>query len=415
MGIFDRFILRKYQVNPEGGIIFVDRKVEYWLDSFANGNFSGKTDSEIDIYRRITKSGIEEDENVLPPKSSPSISLIIVTYNSDFWMENLNKMFTSLGDWLTEIIVVDNGSADHCVEKLVHKEKISIIKNEFPKSFAAAVNQGCRIAKGDLFLLINPDVVITKSALFSLIDFYIDHPEAAAIVPKLLLLRTPGFINGVGNIVPFFRWGYDLGLGHLDVGQFDNMLDVPSACFATVLIPRDKWNEVGELDEGYPMYYEDSDWSYRARGMGYKIVINPKSEIYHAYGGNFGEKKIVSSQKILCATYGRLRLITKLFPEQKVFFFMTSYLLFDMLFSLYSLITLKWNNIQMVFVAWLKLILEKNTIQQIRKAKVSQSDHFGKLQNQFAQKAYLPRIQFGNPKLEMHSLNLYKTSFKKMA
>ncbi len=58
----DSFKFRKYQVNPEGGMIYVDHKVEKWLNSFKNGNFSGKTDQEIDIYKRITKSGIEDDQ-----------------------------------------------------------------------------------------------------------------------------------------------------------------------------------------------------------------------------------------------------------------------------------------------------------------------------------------------------------------
>ena len=143
---------------------------------------------------------------------------------------------------------------------------IKIIENKESKSFAAAVNQGCKLASGELFLIINPDVYIPKSSLWSLINFYQNNSDAAAIVPKLMLMKTPGFINGIGNVVPPFRWGYDLGLGHLDVGQFDHIKEVPSACFATVLIPREKWDTVGELDEEYPMYYEDSDWSYRARG-----------------------------------------------------------------------------------------------------------------------------------------------------
>jgi len=360
MGIFDRFKLRKYQVNPEGGIIFVDRKVEKWLDSFANGNFSGKTDREIDIYRRITKSGVDEDIEVLPPKSLPKISLVLVTYNSDFWMDNLNKMFSILADWLYEIIVIDNGSADHCVEKLVHNEKISIIKNDLPLSFAAAVNQGCRIAKGDLFLLINPDAVITKSALFSLIDFYIGHPDAGAIVPKLLLLRTPGFINGVGNIVPFFRWGYDLGLGHLDVGQFDDMLEVPSACFATVLIPREKWISVGELDEGYPMYYEDSDWSYRARGMGYKINVDINSRVFHSFNNSSKDFDMVNTKKLFDITYGRLRFITKLKPTIEFFLYLFTYFIFDICYVTYSLFKYKngSKSFKAILSGWTKYITQ---------------------------------------------------------
>ena len=411
--LLDSFKLRKYQVNPEGGMIYVDQKVKKWLDSFKNGNFSGKTDQEIDIYKRITKSGNEDDQEAIPPKSLPSISLVLVTYNSEFWIDNINKMFSSLGEWLYEIIVVDNGSVDNCLEKLENIEKVTIIKNDLPLAFAAAVNQGCRFATGDLFLLINPDVVITKRALFSLIDFFLDHSDAAAIVPKLLLLRTPGFINGVGNIVPLFRWGYDLGLGHLDVGQFDDMFELPSACFATVLIPKEKWTTVGELDEGYPMYYEDSDWSYRARMLGYQILIIPKSEIYHAYGGYLGDKKIISDQKILYATYGRLRLIVKLFPKHKLIFFFLSYLIFDIAFLFYSLITLNRKNIQMLITAWKKFIFEKDSIKHNKNEMLKKSDIMGKLHDQFIHTTYQPQIQFGNPIVNVNLLSSYKTLFLK--
>jgi len=211
-----------------------------------------------------------------------------------------------------------------------------------------------------LFLLINPDAVITKSALFSLIDFYIGHPDAGAIVPKLLLLRTPGFINGVGNIVPFFRWGYDLGLGHLDVGQFDDMLEVPSACFATVLIPREKWISVGELDEGYPMYYEDSDWSYRARGMGYKINMDINSRVFHSFNNSSKDFDMVNTKKLFDITYGRLRFITKLKPTIEFFLYLFTYFIFDICYVTYSLFKYKngSKSFKAILSGWTKYITQ---------------------------------------------------------
>jgi len=392
----DTFKLHKYQVNPEGGMIYVDHKVEKWLDSFKKNGHSGKSHVEIDLYRRITKSGIEDDQDVLPPKSLPSITLVLVTYNSEFWMENLNKMFSNLGDWLYEIVVVDNGSIDSCVEKLIPNEKISIIKNEIPKSYAAAVNQGCRMATGDLFLIINPDVVITRSALFSLINFYLDHPDAGAIVPKLLLLRSPGFINGVGNIVPFFRWGYDLGLGHLDVGQFDDMFEVPSACFASVLIPKDKWISVGELDEGYPMYYEDSDWSIRAKAAGYKIFLCIKSHAYHGYQG-YGFEDI-SSKKLMNVTYGRLRYSKKNFKSSAEIYLLLSYLIFDIIYVIYSvLFHFNFANSNSIFQGW-KLFLSRS--KSIKKSVVFPIFHHNRKKSGFK-----PRIKTGIPKLTWNMLS----------
>ncbi len=314
-------------------------------------------------------------------------------------MENINKMFSNLGKWLFEIIVVDNGSVDNCLEKLVHNEKISIIENDMPLAFAAAVNQGCRLATGDLFLLINPDVVITKTALFSLIDFYLAHPDAAAIVPKLLLMRTPGFINGVGNIVPLFRWGYDLGLGHLDVGQFDDMLEVPSACFATVLIPKEKWVKVGELDEEYPMYYEDSDWSYRARAAGFMIVLCVKSQVFHGYLGYDDGFKEITYKKLMQVTYGRLRYSKKNIKSLNEVYYLISYLIFDISFLIYSVFfQFNFANSKAIFQGW-KLFLSRS--KSIKKCVVFPIDHHnGKISGS------KPRIKTGIPMLTWNILNL---------
>jgi hypothetical protein len=344
ISFLERFKLTKYQVNPEGGTIYVDWNVKNWLDSFKGEDYSQKSLKEIEIYKKITKSGFEENLMIKPPENFPTISLIVVTFNSEIWFENLKKMFIELSPWLHEIIVVDNGSIDGSLDGLRKIEKtIFFIENEIPKSFAAAVNQGCNMASGELFLIINPDVQIPKSSLWSLINFYQNNSEAAAIVPKLMLMKTPGFINGIGNVVPPFRWGYDLGLGHLDVGQFDHIKEVPSACFATVLIPREKWKIVGELDEEYPMYYEDSDWSYRARGLGYKILAETSSIVYHAYRGNQENDEEMSKEKLYNVTYGRLRFVSKNIPKPYSYNYFLSYAIFDLLYFLYIMIVKKFD------------------------------------------------------------------------
>ena len=330
-----------------------------------NGDYNQKSQAEIEIYKRITKSGYEENLDIKPPQIFPTISLILVTYNSEKWLENLREIFFNLSPWLHEIIIVDNGSEDgslHGLRQIAYP--IKIIENKDSKSFAAAVNQGCRLATGELLLIINPDVYIPKSSLWSLINFYEDNSEAAAIVPKLMLMRTPGFINGIGNIVPPFRWGYDLGLGHLDVGQFDHVKEVPSACFATVLIPRSKWYEVGELDEEFPMYYEDLDWSYRARSMGYDILPDTNSHIYHAYRGNQDTNENISKEKLFHVTYGKLRFTRKNIGKPKCYYFYLSYFLFDLIYIFYSLINNKFvfGEIKPVISGWIKFLNRKNFI-----------------------------------------------------
>lgn len=361
--IFARYKLSNYQINPEGGMIYVDWKVKHWLDSFKNGDYRQKSKKEKEIYKKITKSDFQENLMIKPPVNVPAISLIVVTFNSEIWFENLKKMIINLSPWLHETIVVDNGSIDGSLDGFREfGDLLQIIQNEESKSFAAAVNQGVKLASGELFLIINPDVYIPKSSFWSLINFYKNNSDAAAIVPKLMLMKTPGFVNGIGNIVPAFRWGYDLGLGHLDVGQFDQIKEVPSACFATVLIPREKWNKVGELDEEFPMYYEDSDWSYRARGLGYKIFVDTSCCVYHAYSGNIDRNATISKKKLFNVTYGKLRFTWKNIDKPKCYYFYLSYVLFDFLFIIYTLVINKFNlgEIKPVVSGWIKFLNKKN-------------------------------------------------------
>jgi len=352
-----RFFLHEYQVNNEGGKIFVDKKVAKWLDSFSTDNKNKKSSSEIKVYKQITKCGIDENLDILPPEKYPKISIILVLYNSRFWVENLISMFENLSPWLHEIIVVDNGSDDDGLFLL--KESISriiYIKNTSSKSFSAAINQGTRISTGEVFLIINPDVYIPKSSLWAMIDCYFKNPAIGAISPKLLLMRTPGFINGIGNIVKPFWHGYDLGLGHLDIGQFDEIVELPSACFAAILIPRNSWERVGELDEEYPMYYEDSDWCYRTRKLGLRIRFCKDSKVFHAFKSYKSRSEPLKGNFIKNIAYGRLRFVKKNLSTYSLPFFLFSFILSDILLLIRFWIIQRQFYISEFFWAWTRII-----------------------------------------------------------
>ncbi len=397
--LFARFRLTKYPVNSIGGQIYVDRKVRLWLDSFKGENCEKHTVREWEIYTKITNEGFEEDDSIPEPINYPRISIVVVLYNSSEWVKNLNSMFSNLEPWYFEVIVVDNGSRDQCLEGInLIGNKIKKIRKEHPLSFAAAVNEGIKAASGDLFLLINPDIWIPRSSLWSLINFYLQHPQAAAIAPKLMLMRTSGFINSIGNYVPYFRWGYDLGLGHLDLGQFDSIEKIPSACFATILIPREKWSEVGQLDEDYPMYYEDSDWCYRARGLGYAILLDGKARVYHSFNKHEGEGMGINSGKLSSVSYGRLRFVQKNAYGFSSLLFIMSYFLFDLLYISYSAIKFGFHksNSSSIIYGWKKFLKKKG----IQKSSY-ENNPFHEISD-CGEKT--PQVKMGMPKLKWKTL-----------
>jgi len=361
--MIDKLFLRKYKVNNEGGIIYVDRKVYKWLNSFSLNDLSQKTFIEKEIYKQLTKSGFDENPDVSPPKKIPKISLILVLFNSKYWVDNLKQMLSNLNPWIYEIVVVDNGSTDNSLNILNEcLPGLISIKNLTPKPFAAAINQGTRIASGDVFLMINPDVYIPKSSLWALIDCYQKNKSVAAYSPKLLLMKTPGFINGIGNIVKPFWHGYDMGLGHLDIGQFNDICDLYSACFATILIPRKSWEEIGELDEKFPLYYEDTDWCYRARNIGKRIILNPHAKIYHAYKASSKDGYNFRNQYIMNITKGRIRFTRKNINKNIKIFYLLSFFLNDIFNFFKYLLLQKRSFFKCLFFPWVtELFLSKES------------------------------------------------------
>ena len=101
---------------------------------------------------------------------------------------------------------------------------------------AGAVNRGVENAAGRYFLLLNPDVELEPNVIALMVNAVQDNPFCAAVTAKLKFLWAPAFLNGIGNFVGGFSWGTDIALGHLDMGQFDGVRQVPSACFAGTLI-----------------------------------------------------------------------------------------------------------------------------------------------------------------------------------
>jgi hypothetical protein len=147
----------------------------------------------------------------------------------------------------------------------------------------------------------------------------------------------------LGNFVGGFSWGTDIALGHLDLGQFDHLEQVPSACFAATLISGTAWQIIGALDEGFLLYYEDSEWCYRARLFGYRVSVVTQEVVYHAFGGSSTTSKIMGANKYHRVVYGRLRFITKLLGWKFWLRFIVAYIFEDFLGFLYALIRGRFN------------------------------------------------------------------------
>ena len=98
---------------------------------------------------------------------APDVSIIIVNWNAcDYLRDCIRSIVIAAGPITFEIIVVDNNSQDASVA-MVRREfpTITLIVNSENRGFAAANNQGLRIATGRYLLLLNPDTIILDEAI----------------------------------------------------------------------------------------------------------------------------------------------------------------------------------------------------------------------------------------------------------
>jgi GT2 family glycosyltransferase len=219
-------------------------------------------------------------------------SLIILTYNelqegTILCVESIYK-YTNIDDF--ELIIVDNCSKDDTpryLQKL--KEKYSNIKiqlNEKNKGFAAGMNDGLKLAKGDFLVLLNNDILVTPDWLERLINPLIQNSEIGMIGP---ISNNSGNEQGVFfenlNNNNYIELTQDYTKKQQNEIYFTNRL-----AFFCVAIPRKVFEKIGFLDENFGLgWFEDDDYCLRVKNNGYKIAIAEDCFIFHHGSLSFGK------------------------------------------------------------------------------------------------------------------------------
>ena len=114
------------------------------------------------------------------------VSVVIVSWNVHDLLSQCLQSLRQQGTDL-EIIVVDNHSLDDSTT-MVHNDfpEVRLIANSVNQGFAAANNQGFRLASGDYILMLNPDTLVRPQAVEKLALYLSNHPEIGIIGPALL-------------------------------------------------------------------------------------------------------------------------------------------------------------------------------------------------------------------------------------
>jgi N-acetylglucosaminyl-diphospho-decaprenol L-rhamnosyltransferase len=227
------------------------------------------------------------------------VTIVIVTFNSEASIGVCLASILGQGHGLSQqVIVVDNDSSDSTV---------AIVKSQFPDvklirpgtnlGFSRGVNLGASQSNSEFILLLNPDTVILRNAIVTIVGFARLNPRAGLYGGRTL--------KQDGTLEPSSCWGVPtlwslamFALGATAVFPRSRLLDpeslggwqrdsnrevgVITGCF--MLVHHEAWIKLGGLDERFFMYGEDVDFAMRARGLGYYPSICHEAELIHEVG-----------------------------------------------------------------------------------------------------------------------------------
>jgi N-acetylglucosaminyl-diphospho-decaprenol L-rhamnosyltransferase len=199
----------------------------------------------------------------------------------------------------TEIIVVDNASADGSVEMLrAEFPHVTTISNQHNAGFGAANNQALAQSNGRYVLFLNPDTEVKPGAIRRMLAFIEQRPQAGCAGPRLLnpdgsiqssRRSFPGVATAFVESTVLQRYCGGLGAlrrfysGRGDEHEPQRVDWLVGAC---LLMRRSALEEVGAFDERFFMYSEEMDLCYRLRQAGYEVWFVPEAEVVHHEGAS---------------------------------------------------------------------------------------------------------------------------------
>ena len=200
--------------------------------------------------------------------------------------DRLTDVLEALTGQVSSVVVVDNGSRDGTASWLADCwPSVHTIANHRNEGYPVAVNQGVAwaLADGaDAVLLVNDDAVFRPGAVQCLAQAVNADEGLGAVTPLMLYRDRPGVINGTGGFFDPHRGRAALrGAGEPDLGQYDRQPDVDYPSGAAALLRREALHTVGELDEAFYLYFEDTDWGLRARHAGWRTEFVPGARVAH--------------------------------------------------------------------------------------------------------------------------------------
>ncbi len=244
------------------------------------------------------------------------LAIVIINYKTpQLVIDCIDSVIPELNNLNATIIIVDNHSADNSCEVIqswVNRNKaqqhVTLLPSPENTGFSGGNNTGIREVKADYYLLLNSDTVVRKGAIPTLLTAAKADDSAGLTTPRLewpdgtpqescFKYHTPisEFISSArtGPITKIFS------IYNVPQPVSDDTAYYDWSSFACVMVKAKVFEDIGLMDDGYFMYYEDVAFCFHAKKAGWKILNVPDAHVVHLRGGSSSVKSQAKQRKRL--------------------------------------------------------------------------------------------------------------------
>ena len=191
-----------------------------------------------------------------------------------------------------EIVVVDNGSVDDSVAVIrQHYPQVTMLETGRNLGYSGGNNVGIRhaLATGATYLFVlNNDTVLAPACTALLLADCQANPDVVATAPKSLYLDRPDLIYFAGGQITAWGSTRHMGMSQPDGPTYTTVNDTEWITGCALFVTRAGFEQVGLFDERFFLLFEDSDWSLRARRLGYRLRYVGTAQLWHRASVSFG-------------------------------------------------------------------------------------------------------------------------------
>ena len=241
----------------------------------------------------------------------PELAVLIVSYQS---AADLRVLLDSLRAEAVgrrvRVVVADNASTDGSVDIARAAGDVVVVETGGNLGYAGGLNAAMsHVGEAPAILVLNPDLVLEPGCIAAL-ENRMRVSGAGIVVPRILdavgalsasLRREPSVIRAFGDALLGSRWLSRpewLSESVRSERAYASPRRIDWATGAAMLIDRTAWDAVGQWDERFFLYSEETDFFHRARRQGFDVWFEPAATVRHREGGSGSSDALVALLRV---------------------------------------------------------------------------------------------------------------------